>query len=282
MDTKKLQVILTAKGLFKTQGFHPTSIQDIIDTCTISKGTFYNYFSSKNAFMIAYLKTARHEEITRRNELIRGNDATNKAIFTKQILVRLDVASEFALREIYEHAFHSNDPGLKTFIEERITDELGWLAKRIVDLYGKGSTSYCSDCAVLFHGMMQHMLYAGKALKRPLNSTLMVQYIVRRLDDIMEGLNGSDDQFLTGVTFAGRPQTQLGIHKDLTTLKQMITKERKAFREHLDFLLEEVTAGQPRFHLLQSSIYTCGRLVETDKEKAIMQMLRTKFDEMKC
>src|SRR5690625_1126515 len=112
METKKRNVILTAKKLFSTKGFNESSVQDIIVKCNISKGTFYNYFSSKNEFLIDYLKVARDEEINRRKKLhqSKGKSESDQDIFAKQIIVRLEVKREFTLRPIYEIAFHSDDP----------------------------------------------------------------------------------------------------------------------------------------------------------------------------
>ena len=53
MNNKKHQVLLTAQRLFIEKGFAATSVQDIINESKISKGTFYNYFSSKNECIIA-------------------------------------------------------------------------------------------------------------------------------------------------------------------------------------------------------------------------------------
>ena len=53
MNDRKQHVINKAHQLFIDKGFQATSIQDILDYSGISKGTFYNYFSSKNELLIA-------------------------------------------------------------------------------------------------------------------------------------------------------------------------------------------------------------------------------------
>src|SRR5690625_4216287 len=107
MEMRKRNVILTAKELYAKKGFQASSIQDIIDACNISKGTFYNYFASKNEFIIAYLNIAREEEFKRRSAMVNSGNQSNKNIFMKQVLVRIDIMSEFTLRPIYEATFHS-------------------------------------------------------------------------------------------------------------------------------------------------------------------------------
>ncbi|MGA9287974.1 MAG: helix-turn-helix domain-containing protein, partial [Anaerobacillus sp.] len=56
MNDRKQHVIKMAHQLFIDRGFQATSIQDILDYSGISKGTFYNYFSSKNELLIALFK----------------------------------------------------------------------------------------------------------------------------------------------------------------------------------------------------------------------------------
>ena len=53
----KSDIIAGGESIFREKGFHDTGIQDILKQCDISKGTFYNFFPSKEAFtlqVIAY------------------------------------------------------------------------------------------------------------------------------------------------------------------------------------------------------------------------------------
>ena len=51
MSSKK-DIIRKGVELFRQQGYNNTGIQDILDTCDISKGSFYNYFRSKEDYAI--------------------------------------------------------------------------------------------------------------------------------------------------------------------------------------------------------------------------------------
>jgi len=61
MNKRKKIVVDHARALFLEKGIQMTSIQDIIERSGISKGTFYNYFSSKNECVTAILQQAYHE-----------------------------------------------------------------------------------------------------------------------------------------------------------------------------------------------------------------------------
>ena len=57
MKDRKLHVIKMSHQLFIEKGFLATSIQDILNYSGISKGTFYNYFSSKNELLMELFKS---------------------------------------------------------------------------------------------------------------------------------------------------------------------------------------------------------------------------------
>lgn len=54
MHNKK-DIIKQGTELFRRQGYNNTGISDILHSCNIPKGSFYNYFQSKEAFCIQVL-----------------------------------------------------------------------------------------------------------------------------------------------------------------------------------------------------------------------------------
>ena len=80
-DERKKQMIQTAQHLFLNRGYEHTSVQDIIDTMGVAKGTFYHYFKSREELLDAIvdqMTTDMHERL----ELIPDKDsnATEKFI----------------------------------------------------------------------------------------------------------------------------------------------------------------------------------------------------------
>ena len=54
MHSKK-EIIRKGVDIFRKQGYHNTGISDILYTCDIPKGSFYNYFRSKEDYSISVL-----------------------------------------------------------------------------------------------------------------------------------------------------------------------------------------------------------------------------------
>src|SRR5699024_8374756 len=126
-------------------GFLATSVQDILNEAKISKGTFYNYFSSKNECLIAILEHGQDEVVSRRRELLIGNDRASKEILEKQIAIRIEVNREFNLFPIFQAVFHSGNDHLKAFVNHHHVKEINWLSQRLVDVYGVQAAIVTTD-----------------------------------------------------------------------------------------------------------------------------------------
>jgi len=65
------RIIGAASELFFQQGYQGTSVDEIIDKCGLSKPTVYNYFPTKEALCVEYLKERRKNVIQKLRAAIR-------------------------------------------------------------------------------------------------------------------------------------------------------------------------------------------------------------------
>ena len=56
LKDKKQVIINAAIKCFAQKGFHATSIQEIVDTAGIAKGSVYSYFKSKEDLLFVAIK----------------------------------------------------------------------------------------------------------------------------------------------------------------------------------------------------------------------------------
>ena len=256
MNERKRQVMLTAKKLFIEKGFTSTSVQDILEEAKISKGTFYNYFTSKNECLMAILEDAHNESIIRRRELLAGRDKKNKDILAEQILVRMQVNRELNLLPIYEAVFYSNDEELRNFVKAYHLSELKWIASRLVDVYGKEAEPHAFDCSVMTLGMIQQLNHFWKAgSSKDLDIGKLVHFTFRRMDALMSDLIEQKDVLLEKhmITPIGVPSKELKekTHEVLVALKRELELDESSL-EYTDFLLTELQTEKPRVSLLEA------------------------------
>ncbi|HEY7438839.1 MAG TPA: TetR/AcrR family transcriptional regulator [Acidimicrobiia bacterium] len=58
---RRTQIMREAGRLFSEQGYHPTSVADIVAALGVGKGVFYWYFPSKDELLIEILRSAQQD-----------------------------------------------------------------------------------------------------------------------------------------------------------------------------------------------------------------------------
>jgi AcrR family transcriptional regulator len=272
MKDRKQHVIKMAHQLFTEKGFQATSIQDILDYSGISKGTFYNYFSSKSELLIAIYKTIYKKLERDRNELLIGQNPSNIEIFIKQLEMQMITNRKNKLIALYEEVMSSNDVDLKQFIQRSRLRSLSWLYHRFIDIFGENKKPYLLDCAIMFQGLLQHNLqYNRMAHESGENISLIVRYSVERLLKMVDEVAKSGDQLLApDILEKWVPGCQKNNHelnnqllKIGGSLKNLITKnlqdeiDQEKYIELLEFVQEEIIHTRtPRKFLIQSALQT--------------------------
>jgi Transcriptional regulator len=69
---RRNELLTCAVRLFSEQGFHSTSVSDIVDTLGVGKGVFYWYFPSKDDLFIEILRSANRDLRRRQQAAIGG------------------------------------------------------------------------------------------------------------------------------------------------------------------------------------------------------------------
>lgn len=262
MNDRKKHVLLTAKELFIDKGFQATSIQDILEAAQISKGTFYNYFSSKNECLMAILRDAYYTSYLSRNELAIGKDLADPTLLSQQIEIRLTMNREQNLLSLFETIVHSPDDELRQFVKQMHFRELTWIAKRLVDVYGQEVKPYSYDCASLIVGFIQHSLNIWKSSsKEHIDTMQLVEFVMQRMEVVIPDIIKRDAHFLsqdlledmlTGAEFY--PMTLEVLIERLQKFIAQLPAEENQGKLYSQFLLDELSTEAPRFYLLESVV----------------------------
>ncbi|MDW0118758.1 TetR/AcrR family transcriptional regulator [Sporosarcina thermotolerans] len=277
MNERKRRVMQTAQKVIIEKGFASTSVQDILDEAKISKGTFYNYFTSKNECLIAILEHAAEESITRRRELLVGRDKSDKTILVHQILVRMHVNRELNLLPVYEAIFYSGDEELRNYVRSHHIKELTWLSGRLVDIYGIEAEPHITDCSIMILGMIQQLTHFRKAAssEKP-DIEKLVHFAMRRVDGIMQDLIKSGDTLLGPSMLKAMSMNQPSIDEMRNIIVQKLHATEEKFvkcgdetgQQYTDFLLNELESQTPRLSILEV-VSRSLRELGADNEHAI-------------
>lgn len=284
LNDRKHHVLLVAKKLFIENGFDATSIQDILNESKISKGTFYNYFASKNECLFAILDIGRNETAIRRKELLIGEDKADASLLAEQISIRFQVNHEHNLIPIFEAIFHSGDAELRGFAEEKHLAELLWLSHRLIDVYGEEVKSHAVDCSIMLIGMLQHMIHLWtKTQPHEKVPKELVSFTVQQIDSIMPKMVANKKSFFNDSIFGTeinadsnnqvtKKQLLLQLDDFYRRLEDLSDSESK--KQYILFLLEELEKNQPRFYLIESVVKSFRKdFIDTSKEKEVQQLV---------
>ncbi|MRH41490.1 TetR family transcriptional regulator [Aquibacillus halophilus] len=74
----KEKILVTCIQLFEHKGFSETSIQDIVDSLAVTKGTFYYYFKSKEEVLMVIHRMYIDTLLEQQNKLLEDGALTNK------------------------------------------------------------------------------------------------------------------------------------------------------------------------------------------------------------
>lgn len=75
-DERKTEILDTAKTLFLSKGYDKTTINDILKTIGIAKGTFYHYFKSKEEVMEAVVMRVIEQDMITAKEIAENSELT--------------------------------------------------------------------------------------------------------------------------------------------------------------------------------------------------------------
>ncbi|WP_285768167.1 TetR/AcrR family transcriptional regulator [Peribacillus sp. SI8-4] len=283
MNERKQLVVKYAHELFIEKGYQATSIQDILDYSGISKGTFYNYFSSKSELLKAVFVSAQEKFEKERNELLIGQNLADIEIFIKQSELQIHSNKSSKLFTLYEEILISNDTDLKNFIKHVKFQNIHWLSKRFLEIFGTEKKPYTLDCAILYSGMMHQTIHFNALAKEPdFNPGEIIRYCVDRITTVFEDVSRVNAQLLEpDVIKQWLPElfnTQQDFHTALldsaNDLKKAIFKlcqddeaERVKNLKLIHFIQEEfLQNADPRTFLIESallSLHTNPKLKDT-------------------
>ncbi len=284
MNDRKQRVIKIAHELFIEKGYQATSIQDILEYSGISKGTFYNYFSSKSDLLVALFTMIYSKLEQERNELLIGQEPSNINIFIKQMELILQTNRNNKLFTLFEEVIFINDIDVKHFIKQGNFKMLNWLYSRFLDIFGESKEPYLLDCAIMFIGILHHNIkYYDLADELDLSVHQVVKYSVERVVKIVEEVSLSGEQLIKPELLKNWipacKKSIVTIQKELNdcicTMKKKLTQceEQAKYHELLDFIHNECSHKKnPRKFLIESTLATLNKAQSFFGEKELQKL----------
>ncbi|CEG23590.1 putative HTH-type transcriptional regulator YvdT [Planococcus massiliensis] len=259
MNSKKQKITNAAYKLFINQGYNSSSIQDILDEAGVSKGTFYNYFSSKTECLIAIMESVGSEIRQKRIAASVGRPLDDLDVLAEQMYIRIQMNREKNLFALYESIFYSQDEELKKYAREVYITELNWIATRITDVFGDEAKPFALDNAAAVHGSIQQLINLWKVTStEELPTKALSSFVLRRLKTNIADQIKQNDRFIqkNNLTVSS-PLPKMTLPELSGKLKDLVCQEDEPdARELVIFLADELIAKEPRYVLMESALAT--------------------------
>lgn len=198
MGDRRITIIEQAMKLFATKGYHSTSIKEIADESGIAKGTFYNYFESKQDIMLSILKYYTEMMNQELDRIANDHSLNAKDIFLKQIHFQFQESlkhRDFIQMHIREHALHINEEVNEFLVRMRAT-RMNWLTDRLSKVYGEKIDNFLYDLATMLNGFMREYFEYIILDKMEFEIDKLSKFILNRIDDLVTSFLKNGDYFL--------------------------------------------------------------------------------------
>ncbi|OXS64301.1 TetR family transcriptional regulator [Bacillus sp. V-88] len=279
MKEKEKLIIETSIKLFATKGFNATSVQEIVNECDISKGAFYLYFKSKEALLLAIMNYY-FTMITDKVNEIENEDLSPYDKFQKQLecqLIEICKHKEFIIMQIRENAMPFNDE-IHDLLSEMKMNTHRYYRRRLFGIYGKKIEPYFWDITMMIQGFFHSYLELVMLDKIDLDFSYLSHFILRRTDDLVDGLLKSGDKpvlsfeklddLVKDFTSSSRINESTLIHMIQDALE---VAEDESIRISLEVIREEIQKDETRPVVIKGMLVN---LAEDTSMKHLMNALR--------
>ena len=163
-ERTRKQLLEVALGLFFEKGIYWTKIEDITDRADVGKGTFYQYFETKEALLQELLEQGLDELLDRTHEAVAPAGPDAKAVISGIVRARLEFFTEHPEYLLLFHQVRGllqlkteTAKGLREVYEHHL-DELAKILRPV--LHGKdgGARSLATAVAAFTSGLLTYYL----------------------------------------------------------------------------------------------------------------------------
>ncbi|MHC5383020.1 bile-regulated transcriptional regulator BrtA [Listeria monocytogenes] len=287
MKEKKQRIIKSAKEVFQKQGYLKTSVQDMVDAAGISKGTFYNYFTSKEELAIVIFKQ-EYSVLHQRLEYTMAQDGAKKDNFTECLKIIIHFYTENG--EILNITFSQTmiDDDFNAFLQNVRLKNMEWVKYQLLEVYGEETKPYINDITMLLSGMAAMYVFASGS--KNVNTGLIelaIPYVVRRLDALVKDILESGEIVFTEADTENLVPDQTMIRKKrLAKLRESLEElnvgienadiadsDKWQYKESMNALVGEINNNEaPRDFMVQGTLLYLKQHVPASLTKEVNKL----------
>ncbi len=270
MKEKEKRIIEAAMRLFAKKGVTSTSIQDIVNECDISKGSFYLYFKSKDALLLETFKY-HFELIHSKMEEVKNQDLEPRDLLIAQLSCQLNEINkhkDFIIMQMRENAIPKN-PSIGAFIQKMNAESNLFVKKSLLAIYGASIETYIWDLSMILQGMIHSYLKFIILEKAEFNIDELASFLLKRMDDVVAGLKVSNEKPILSKEIENsifRLCSSMSREELLAKIEHSKQQLSGDLRVTLEVLEAEIKEDTPRIAVIQ------GMLANLNQEPSLAEL----------
>lgn len=290
---RKQYLVQKAHELFIKKGYHATSIQNLLDHSGISKGSFYNYFSSKSELLKAVLYSIHDQLDEEREAILMDEDPSDLHVFIKQVVFTMQFIRKHRLPQLIEEAVVSNEPELRALVKQWKFSFLKWVYRRFREIFPQNQKPYLFDGAIVFCGALHHFLEITNTMDEKIPLHAIISYTTDRIQSMLNEVSAKEAQLVSPKKIESCileadhhdflendfSYATLQLKKKIKTVFAPNDSETYDYLKLLQFIHEEIIARkEPRVFLIKSillSFNQCAKIQQTKEFQDFNKILST-------
>jgi AcrR family transcriptional regulator len=227
MQDKKKQILEAAIRCFARKGFHATSIQEIADELGMAKGSIYFYFKSKDDVLISVFEYYVEMLFDRMEGLPEENGLPPR----ERLMLQLERQFAFFRDHLDFMQMLTKEPvtGVHPEIQQlmlRFRSRIKlWNISHIIGIYGNKAENCSGDASILLSGIIGQYFEAILFEEVKLDDRRLSRFIVKRLDDIMQGIQLAGEAPILPKPDMKKLREQAGLPSQSTDGKQPLLED---------------------------------------------------------
>lgn len=291
-NDKRKMIIESAIKLFAKKGFHATSIQDIADDVHMSKGAFYNFFSSKEQLHLAIFEYYFDYMKSRMDE-IEAEGLPPREEMMKQLYVpmeKLPEQKEFIIMYMREQSSSINKE-LRKLMEDSMREMYQWYKKILREIYGDEIDPFIGDLILSLESMRSGYLGVSIFQEMSIDEKHLPRFLMNRMDELVQAFMQGEKTIVDSQNFeypiirkdtdvppAEQAASLLGDMKIQAENLELAADQKKSIIRVIDFLIAELDKPQFEALLFQGMLANLKDVPEFDiQREKIAQLLNLKL-----
>lgn len=184
VQEKKKRILEASIELFAKQGYHATSVQEIVNEADMAKGSFYNYFDSKDELITTLyhyyfgqiqhqMDEAKQDAVNPRDSLERQLEIFFNFLLSNKSLIIMLLQDQVPIHEDFEE-----------FVRKSRQQNFNWVSSNILEIYGEEIEPYLIDATILFMGILQSYSSWLVIDQDSMQPNRLPKFLINRLDDL--------------------------------------------------------------------------------------------------